>query len=57
MNSKGEEVESGGRRKWLAATVLDYNATTGMHKMEYVLDGEIEDLDLLTAERDWVMDC
>lgn len=55
-SSKGEEVESGGRNKWLLASIVAFNAITGEHKLEYEIDDDVEDLDLLVAERDWMLD-
>ena len=49
-------MESGGRKKWLLASVIAFNSITGEHKLEYDMDGDIEDLDLLVAERDWMLE-
>jgi hypothetical protein len=52
LNDFGIESSSG-RRKWLTAKVTGYNAINYLHTVKYVLDGEIEELNLVQAQRDW----
>jgi len=44
---------SSGRQEWLTAKITGYNAINYLHTVEYVLDGEIEELNLVEAQRDW----
>ena len=48
-------VQSGGRSVWLDGTVSNYFPLLTQHEVTYS-DGEIEELDLLGAERGWYVD-
>ena len=52
LNNSGMESSSG-RQKWLTAKITGYNAINYLHTVEYVLDGEIEEFNLVEAQRDW----
>jgi len=39
--------------KWLAATIESFNEITEQYQIKYECDGDVEQLDLLRAERDW----
>ena len=49
-----KEVQSGGRSVWLDGTVSNYSPLSllAQHEVTYS-DGDIEELGLLGAERDW----
>ena len=53
LNSAGFEAERGERTKahWLRAKCTAYSA--GKHTIEYECDDDVEELDLLNAQRDW----
>jgi hypothetical protein len=51
--SVGEQVGVGGKVKWLAATIESFNEITEQYQIKYECDGDVEQLDLLRAERDW----
>ena len=53
-SSGTKEVQSGGRSVWLDGTVSNYFPLLAQHEVTYPdHDGDIEEFDLLGAERDW----